>query len=271
MISHDFEFLHYHWAWAVVFYVQWTVLGICVLQLVESKHRFYWFPPLLLYYVIMDSEAYYKRIDDVYSGRQNVCLHELSYMAPSFYLIYLSLTLLSLMAWNIPTLEAFLHLLSSLAAMCITLRIFTLRHGLPDTLPVPEVVELNPTGEKENNIILESMEMDNVATRVAQWEQRPDKPYCHDNITLYVVANELRLTPRLLSYYLNSIKMVNFNTWINGLRVNEIERLIGENPSADLYDLMIGSGFQSRASLARAVKSVTGMTVSQLKEKRNQN
>ena len=75
----------------------------------------------------------------------------------------------------------------------------------------------------------------------------------------------MRGSSRVLSSYINSVKMMNFNTWINGLRVEEIKRLLNEDPDIDFYDLMIASGFQSRASLSRAVKTNTGRTLSELR------
>ena len=52
---------------AAVYYVEWTVLGFCALKLLESKHGFFWFPPLMIWYVIKDSIEYRRRIDDVYT------------------------------------------------------------------------------------------------------------------------------------------------------------------------------------------------------------
>ena len=79
------------------------------------------------------------------------------------------------------------------------------------------------------------------------------------------MADQIRVSTRVLSSYINSVKMMNFNTWINGLRVEEIKRLLSDDPDIDYYDLMCASGFQSRASLCRAVKNNTGRTLSELR------
>lgn len=255
MMLNGIYYFKFHWVWAIVYYVEWTILGICVLKLVESRHRFYWFPPLLIWYVFSDSKAYRNRVDDNFAGTQNENLHELSYFSPILYATYLILTTIDLFITGHPTLDAGLVLLSTAAIVWITISIFNLQ-------PKPSSQMLFEQEDKEK---LSTDETDNIESRVLAWESRQDKPYCKENITLLDVAEEMNVNPRVLSSYINSVRMVNFNNWINGLRVRQIKQIIKEKPSVQIFDLMVESGFQSRASLSRAVKAATGMTVSQLK------
>lgn len=110
-----------------------------------------------------------------------------------------------------------------------------------------------------------SSELGGIESKVREWEQRPDKPWCKEDVSLYNVSDQMRVSTRVLSSYINSVKVMNFNTWINSLRVEEIKHLLDKDPDIDFYDLMIASGFSSRASLSRAVKTQTGRTLSELR------
>ena len=110
-----------------------------------------------------------------------------------------------------------------------------------------------------------SSELGGIEVKVREWENRPDRPYCKEDVSLYNVAEQMRVSSRVLSSYINSVKMMNFNTWINSLRVEEIKHQLDNDPDIDFYDLMITSGFSSRASLSRAVKTQTGRTLSELR------
>lgn len=264
MIANRIDIFAYHWVWFIVYYIEWTVLGFCVLKMVESKHRFYWFTPLLLYYVIADSIAYRKHIDDIYAGTQNENLHELSYSCSNFYLLYILLTVADLAIFYDSLLDAIVVSLSTVAVVILGLRILNLKPAFPTFMPI---YHDNTVDDQTEATPFQSPASpdDNIESRILAWESRPDKPYCNEDVSLYKVADELRVSPRILSSYINSVRMVNFNIWINTLRVNEIKRLIRENPKIDLYEIMAASGFQSRASLSRAVKYVTGLTITQLK------
>lgn len=258
MIMVGVEPFKYHWVWAIVYYVEWTVLGICVLKLVESPHRFYWFPPLLIWYVFADSKVYRDNVDNNYAGSQNENLHELSYCSPRLFAIYLALTITDFLIVDNTVLDAALVMLSTVAIVWIIICIFNRQ---PRNV-TPLYVDSRHGGQESDP----SIDTGNVESRVVAWENRSDKPYCKESVSLVSVADELRVSPRVLSSYINSVRMVNFNSWINSLRVEEIKRAIRSNPSVDVYDLMVDSGFQSRSSLCRAVKNVTGMTVTQLKQ-----
>ena len=72
-------------------------------------------------------------------------------------------------------------------------------------------------------------ESDNAADRryvediVRVWSGRDDKPYLKDGITLGSAAAQMGISPRFLSSYINDIYEVNFNTWINMLRIDFVK------------------------------------------------
>ena len=256
LIANGFDTFEFHWYWIVVYYIQWTVLGFCAMKLIESKHGFFWFPPLMLYYVIADSIRYRNRIDDVYAGDRSETLHELSRKTPFLLCSYFALTLIDLAITDNFNADLVVVCLATVVVVVITVLIFNLQTIGPMAGKVMEPGLLEKAGASE---------LGGIEAKVREWENRPDRPYCKEDVSLYNVAEQMRVSSRVLSSYINSVKMMNFNTWINGLRVEEIKRLLNEDPDIDFYDLMIASGFQSRASLSRAVKTNTGRTLSELR------
>ena len=256
LIVGGYETFDFHWVWAVVYYIQWTVLGFCAMKLVESKHGFFWFPPLMLWYVIADSIQYRKRIDDVYAGDRSEQLHELSRMTPFLLCSYFALTLVDLAITDNYKADLFVVCLATVVVVVITVLIFNFQTLGPLDGKVMDSALLEKSGASE---------LGGIEAKVREWENRPDRPYCKEDVSLYNVADQMRVSTRVLSSYINSVKMMNFNTWINGLRVEEINRILSDDPDSDYYDLMCASGFQSRASLCRAVKNNTGRTLSELR------
>lgn len=256
LIANGFNHLDFHWFWAAVYYVEWTVLGFCALKLLESKHGFFWFPPLMIWYVIKDSIEYRRRIDDVYTGTRSESLHDLSRQTPFLLVGYIALTIVDLCINQSVTADLVVVCLSTVVVVWFTLLIFNLQ---PDVLSGGMV--MNPDVMERAS----SSELGGIESKVREWEQRPDKPWCKEDVSLYNVSDQMRVSTRVLSSYINSVKVMNFNTWINSLRVEEIKHQLDNDPDIDFYDLMLTSGFSSRASLSRAVKTQTGRTLSELR------
>jgi AraC-like DNA-binding protein len=102
----------------------------------------------------------------------------------------------------------------------------------------------------------------NIGTVVCEWEKRADKPYLRDNITLADVSEEMNLSPRLLSEYLNKVHKLNFSAWINSLRILEVNRLLQEQPQMKISDIALATGFSDQAVLGKAYRRITGVTPS---------
>ena len=326
MMVHDVDYFRFHWVWVLVYYAEWTILGYCVLRLVGSRFRHFWFTPLLLYRIIADSRAYRAKVDDLYAGSCNEKMQGLSYTSPALFLVYFVLTLVDLLIVEDTGLDDSIVALSSIVIVLFTIIILNLPPGVsPEAVAaaaasgVPDAADpaatptaaasLAATASPAATASLAATSSPaassdlpaaadptaasspastsdvqaaadpaaasalpgtvNLEDRVREWELRPDKPFCAESLSLFTVADQMRVTPRALSNYINYVRMVNFNTWINELRVGEIERMIRENPDADITDLMVGSGFSSRTSISRAVKSATGLSITALKSKIN--
>ncbi len=114
-----------------------------------------------------------------------------------------------------------------------------------EPMPVAEEPE-EPTEDEEVPLSL----------RLVRWERLESRPYLEKSLTLKKVAEQLDTTPRLLSEYINRQLGVNFNTYVNQLRVRYVEQELKEHPEARLQDLASKAGFTDSSALLRVMKKM---------------
>ncbi len=102
---------------------------------------------------------------------------------------------------------------------------------------------------------------------IVAWSLRKDKPFVRESITLLDVANETKLSPRLLSEFLNKYYKVNFCTWINTLRIDEVKRILVEQPKLSLAEISVMVGFSDPASLSKIFKKISNESPSAYKKR----
>lgn len=106
----------------------------------------------------------------------------------------------------------------------------------------------------------ESNDGDPISVIIDRWINRGDRPYLAEGLTINKVAEQMNLNKRLLSQYLNNVLCQNFNAWINDLKVNEVKRIIEEEPSQNFNNIANRVGFNDAAAMTKIFKSVCGMT-----------
>ena len=120
-------------------------------------------------------------------------------------------------------------------------------------------------------------ESDNAADRryvediVRVWSGRDDKPYLKDGITLGSAAGQMGISPRFLSSYINDIYEVNFNTWINMLRIDFVKAELKKGTAMTMSELALKAGFSELAAMSRVFKRLEGVTPSQFRNKLSDN
>lgn len=100
------------------------------------------------------------------------------------------------------------------------------------------------------------------------WTSRQDKPYLKRGITVASVSAEMKISPRVLSDYLNNVYEVNFNTWINTLRLEQAAEMMLENPKLPFKDLYAKVGFSDLAAFAKAFKKCYGVAPGQFRSEK---
>ena len=73
-----------------------------------------------------------------------------------------------------------------------------------------------------------------IEATVRSWMRLPSKPYCREGLALREAAAEMGIDQRLLSGFINNMYRMNFNAWINMLRIEEVKRLISQRPEMTL-------------------------------------
>lgn len=106
---------------------------------------------------------------------------------------------------------------------------------------------------------------------VRVWSKRDDKPYLKDGITLGSAAAQMGISPRFLSSYINDIYEVNFNTWINMLRIEFVKSELMKGSSLSMSELALKAGFSELAAMSRVFKRLEGETPSQFRNKLSDN
>ena len=147
-------------------------------------------------------------------------------------------------------------------------------HNLAEMLKSLEERQRGVVAEEEKPQIAESR-VDTARTIVrgsiediiTEWSQREDKPYAKESITLLNVAEDTKLSPRLLSEFLNKYYNVNFCTWINTLRIEEVKRLLVESPNLSLAEISDMVGFSDPASLSKIFKKIVEESPSTYKKR----
>lgn len=125
--------------------------------------------------------------------------------------------------------------------------------------PVEEQAE---PASPEQPEVSESMSIDDA---VSCWTSRQDKPYLKRGITVASVSAEMKISPRVLSDYLNNVYEVNFNTWINTLRLEQAAEMMLENPKLPFKELYAKVEFSDLAAFAKAFKKCYGVAPGQFR------
>ncbi len=95
-----------------------------------------------------------------------------------------------------------------------------------------------------------------------------EKLFTNPELSINRLAEHLDVKPYLVSRCLSEIKDTKFSDYVNGFRIREVQRLLGdpENKKYTLLSLALEAGFNSKSSFNRAVKKQLGISPNDLKE-----
>lgn len=108
------------------------------------------------------------------------------------------------------------------------------------------------SAEKDADIIL--------GEKIAAWERRKDKPFCKEGLTLVVLAKDLGVSRQTLSAYINTHKGVNFNLWINTLRLEESKRMLRMSRNLKIGYISDICGFGTQSAFSKIFHRLEGCT-----------
>lgn len=150
----------------------------------------------------------------------------------------------------------FSHFAVALMIYPVSIAAYVNTHRLSPGLSFrPEMPEENPA-----DILADPVpELNQWKTRLLEHMQE-ERPYLHPELTLNQLAQQLQLSPSVLSRTINQGLGQNFNDFINAYRVREMERRLsaGDQEQYTLMSLAFESGFNSKATFNRAFRKFTG-------------
>ncbi len=85
-----------------------------------------------------------------------------------------------------------------------------------------------------------------------------NKQYLVQGITIEEIANSLKISRTTLSNLINREEGVNFNTWINRLRIEDAKNLMVDNPDFTILQISEMVGYTEQANFSRQFKQITG-------------
>lgn len=170
----------------------------------------------------------------------------------------------------VTTLNMFLFC-ETLSIMCINLR------AVLKLLNVIMVFNMEPlfmsTRQKMTGFDVEEEEKEEplraeiVESAMERWLNSKDKPYLKEGLALSDVAYQMKISGLQLSYYLNHYLGVNFNSWINRLRIGEAKRLMEANPQMQISDVASAVGYSEIAVFSRNFKKAEGITATEYRKR----
>lgn len=123
-----------------------------------------------------------------------------------------------------------------------------------------EKIEKPEKAETKKVVILKETE-EQILNKLKRFEN--SKRFLNKDISLAVLAGQLDSNTKYLSEIINSHYHVNFNTYINKLRINYIIEKLKNDPNYINYKISYladNCGFSSHSSFATVFKSITGIS-----------
>lgn len=170
---------------------------------------------------------------------------------------------------NILYLFSGLFLLALLIALFFWQKLLLRKKGLDEIMSYIEITRSNLLSsftnvdkkkESKKNTILKETE-DQILVKLKRFES--SKRFINKDISLAVLAGQLDSNTKYLSEIINTHYNVNFNTYINRLRINYIIEKLKTDPNFINYKISYlaeNCGFSSHSSFATVFKSVTGIS-----------
>lgn len=170
---------------------------------------------------------------------------------------------------NILYIVSGLFLIALLFAVFFWQKLLQRKRGLDEIVSYIEITRSNllssfsPADKKQEpkkNVILKETE-EQILTKLKRFES--SKRFINKDISLAVLAGQLDSNTKYLSEIINTHYNVNFNTYINKLRINYIIEKLKTDPNYINYKISYlaeNCGFSSHSSFATVFKSITGIS-----------
>ncbi len=117
----------------------------------------------------------------------------------------------------------------------------------------------------EGQAALIRKQREKVEPLIAAWVKQ--EGFCRPSITLADVANDIGTNRNYLSSYLNKHLGVNFQTWLNNLRIERSKEYLSEYPEMTVDEIAHKVGFSQSYNFSRWFKQITSLAPMEWRKK----
>lgn len=112
---------------------------------------------------------------------------------------------------------------------------------------------------------IRKLNLDGIFQRMEDLIQE-EKVFLDEKITLAKLAEQLSITPHQLSEILNTKLEKTFNEYINEHRIQEAQRLLLEEPDANVLDIAFNVGYNTKSAFYKSFQKIVGQSPSQFRK-----
>lgn len=211
-------------------------------------------------------KAYSIYISDYFSDTENI---QYQWVRNLLYAIILGIVIwLSFQLWSLITNTSFSYMQSwySYFAWGIIIYYISIQGYYSTTIASKRQLQFSPQKK-----VVEAIATEEVPSETTQLKQsiedfiQQHRVYLESDLSLHKLAAALQISPTQLSKVINTAFGKNFNEFINGFRVEEMQRklLDPQYEHLSILGIAMECGFRSKATLNRVFKQQTGLSPSE--------
>ncbi|MTI29484.1 helix-turn-helix domain-containing protein, partial [Xanthovirga aplysinae] len=154
--------------------------------------------------------------------------------------------------------------LKSMHIVGTLLFLFLLNYLFLKVIRQPYLLLSKEAANKEISKAIPDLEKDKMKSKLLGYMNSEERPYLNPTLSLQLVAEELSIASRYLSYVINEEMGMNFRDFINQYRIEECKKLLETHSYAEktVSEIMLECGFNSKSVFNQAFKKNTGTTPS---------
>jgi len=99
---------------------------------------------------------------------------------------------------------------------------------------------------------------------LARWVA--DRKFTETDISVEEIAQSLGVSRSFLQYYFRTYMQTDFRIWRSGLRIEEAQSILRDNPGISLENVRELVGFNHRANFHQQFQKITGLTPTEYRE-----
>ncbi len=225
-----------------------------------------------VYKLASECQRYQKQIDNYFTGQEEangVRFIHAAYVIMAYLLFSITIFVFCKsenVCLVLTIIEAFIFIAVCIGVMNIENTYHQLdsafhQHYIAEETTLPQIASAMETSEQSNKPERQQ-EKSYIEDIIQEWIARENKPYLKEGITLTKTAESMHVSARALSDFINSVYHVNFNTWLNTLRIEEIKRIIENDKNVTMMDLAFMAGFTDQSAMSKVFKRIVGETPS---------